>query len=149
MSLHSDNSIIINFYSEEVNYELENAEAIVQWLLGVYHAEQKSVVALNYIFCSDIYLLHINKQYLLHDTLTDIITFSNARNGAAIEGDIFISIERVKENALEFGVSFEKELLRVLVHGSLHLLGYKDKTAVEKKVMTQKEDFYLNLFLEI
>ncbi len=143
---HSDHNLIIDFFSEEIEFELENSESIIRWLLDAYQQEQKEVTALSYIFCSDVYLHKINVQYLNHDTLTDIITFSNARAGAPVEGDIFISIDRVRENATEFGASFEKELLRVLIHGSLHLMGYKDKTEEDQQLMTQKEDFYIARF---
>jgi len=142
----SDLNAVIHFFYEDVTFELENRDSTIQWLLDVYKQEKKDVAALNYIFCSDDYLHQINLQYLNHDTLTDIITFSNAREGVAIEGDIFISIDRVRDNARDFGVSFEKELLRVLVHGSLHLMGYKDKRPEEQEIMTQKENFYTDLF---
>jgi len=149
MSLESpSDQSLINFFSEEIEFELENRASIIRWLLNAYQKEEKEIAVLNYIFCSDIYLHQINIQYLKHDTLTDIITFSNARAGNPIEGDIFISIERVKENAAEFGVAFEEELLRVLIHGSLHLMGYKDKTNEDQELMTQKEDFYMALFTE-
>ncbi|MFT4663702.1 MAG: putative rRNA maturation factor [Polaribacter sp.] len=144
--LHSDHNVIIDFFSEEIEFELEYTESIIRWLLDAYQQEQKTVAALNYIFCSDVYLHQINMQYLNHDTLTDIITFSNAREGAPIEGDIFISVDRVKENAANFGVSFEKEMLRVIIHGSLHLMSYKDKTEEDQKLMTQKENFYIARF---
>lgn len=146
--LHSDHSVIVDFFSEEIEFELENKVSIIRWLLNAYEEEQKEVVNLNYIFCSDDYLHKINVQYLNHDTLTDIITFSNARKGAPIAGDIFISVDRVKENAVDFGISFEKEMLRVLIHGSLHLMGYKDKTEADQKLMTQKEDFYIKRFMK-
>ena len=99
---------------------------------------------LNFIFCDDEFLFEINNTYLRRDSLTDIITFdySNKNN---ISGDIFISIDRVKANALSFNESFEDELKRVIIHGVLHLLGYKDKSKKEKKIMREKEDFYLSL----
>jgi len=99
---------------------------------------------LNYIFCSDTYLHKINLEYLKHDTLTDIITFDYSEK-KQISGDIFISIDRIKENALKFNQSTDIELNRVLIHGVLHLLGYKDKTPKEKETMRAKEDFYLTL----
>ena len=98
---------------------------------------------LNYIFCSDAYLLQINQQYLNHDTYTDIITFDNSEQEKVIVGDIFISAERISENALKFKVPEANEMHRVIIHGALHLLGYKDKTAESKKLMTQMEDNYL------
>jgi probable rRNA maturation factor len=139
----SDVEPIIDFFYEEIDFELENRHTIVQWLQDCYKEENKVVALLHYIFCSDDYLHRINLQYLNHDTLTDIITFSNAREGAAIRGDIFISIDQVKENALHFDTPFEQELRRVIIHGSLHLMGYKDKTEEDQKLMTAKEDFYI------
>lgn len=94
------------------------------------------------IFCSDDYLLKINEQYLSHDYYTDIVTFDYVEN-SVISGDLFISVDRVKDNATQVGVSFENELSRVIIHGVLHLAGYKDKTDAEKKAMREKEDFYL------
>lgn len=106
--------------------------------------EKKSVGYINYIFCSDNYLLEINKDYLNHKTLTDIITFDNS-DGTLIESDIFISIERVRENAIKFDTTFQLELYRVLIHGILHLCGYKDKNEEEKNLMREKENKYINL----
>lgn len=100
---------------------------------------------INYIFCDDEYLLKINLEYLNHDTLTDIITFDYVENGV-LSGDIYISIERVRENAVIFSVPFEQELLRVLAHGVLHLCGYKDKTNKDSVLMRQKEDTAIQLF---
>ena len=97
-----------------------------------------------FVFCSDDYLLDINQRFLAHDYYTDVITFDYSIE-SSISGDVFVSIDRVAENAAQVGVSFENELHRVLVHGVLHLLGYKDKTSEEKAVMTDKEDFYLSL----
>ena len=106
--------------------------------------EQKAIENLNFIFCSDAYLLEKNRQFLNHNTYTDIITFDYCKDQLII-GDVFISIERVKENAESFKVHFEKELDRVLIHGVLHLLGYKDKSDQEKIQMREKEEFYLSL----
>jgi probable rRNA maturation factor len=140
---YSGTKPVIDFFCEEIEFELDNRRSIVQWLQDCYKQENKVVAVLNYIFCSDDYLHRINMQYLNHDKLTDIITFSNAREGAAIRGDIFISIDRIKENAIVFDTSFDQELKRVIIHGSLHLMGYKDKTEEDKKLMTEKEDFYM------
>lgn len=104
--------------------------------------ENKYTGDITVIFCSDDYLLKINEQYLNHDYYTDIITFDYVEN-SVISGDLFISTDRVKENSAQLNVSFEKELYRVVLHGILHLTGYKDKTEDEKKVMRGKEDFYL------
>ncbi|MGZ3836667.1 MAG: rRNA maturation RNase YbeY, partial [Mucilaginibacter sp.] len=100
---------------------------------------------LNYIFCSDQYLLQINQQYLDHDTYTDIVTFDNSDIAKVIVGDIFISIDRIRENAAKFNTGEVNELHRVIIHGALHLLGYTDKKADSKKTMTAKEDHYLSL----
>jgi rRNA maturation RNase YbeY len=107
--------------------------------------EGKKILELSYVFCSDDYLLQINQEYLNHDTLTDIVTFDNSEDPKKIEGDIFISIDRVKENGEKLGTS-ETELERVMVHGLLHLLGYKDKKKEDKALMTEKEDFYIKQY---
>jgi probable rRNA maturation factor len=108
--------------------------------------EGKTIETINYIFCTDAYLLEVNQQYLAHDTFTDIITFELSEKGQPLVSDIYISIDRVKENAQTFGTSFSRELRRVLFHGALHLCGYKDKTEKEEKRMREKEDYYLQYF---
>lgn len=135
----------INFFEEDIRYKPKNKTALRQWIGETIKAEGFRLKELNYIFCSDDYLLQINRQYLDHDTYTDIITFDNSDTEKVITGDIFISAERIRENAAKFKVSEANELHRVIIHGALHLLGYKDKTPVTKQKMTQKEDFYLNL----
>lgn len=135
----------ISFFSEDIDFSLPKPRKTTAWLKEVISIEGGSLENLNFIFCSDSYLHSLNEQYLNHTTLTDIITFDNAETEGEIEGDIFISIDRVRENAEKFGVSFENELHRVLVHGVLHLLGYSDKTKAEKSVMRQKEDIHLSL----
>lgn len=107
--------------------------------------EKMYVGSINFIFCSDIYLLQINQQYLNHDNYTDIITFDNSELQLEISGDIFISIERVYENSKKFSGSFLSELYRVMIHGILHLIGYKDKSNKDKDAMRRKEDYYLSL----
>ncbi len=129
----------------DAEFELENEEKITEWLVKTIEQEDKSLRLLNFIFCSDHYLLDINQQYLQHDTLTDIITFPYAEP-PLVEGDIFISIERVKENAKKFDVSFEQELRRVMAHGVLHLCGYLDKKPKEQALMRSKEDEALALY---
>ncbi|MFK7905259.1 MAG: rRNA maturation RNase YbeY [Chitinophagales bacterium] len=114
-----------------------------EWLHQVVIEEGYDLTELNYIFCSDEYLHEMNVQYLNHDTLTDVITFNNSDDNCCIEGDIFISVPRIEENAQKFGVLFLEELKRVMVHGLLHLLGYADKTEAEQSEMTSKENFYL------
>lgn len=133
----------IHFFEEDITYNPKNKNALRQWLRDTIIAEGYRLKELNYIFCSDTYLLQVNRQYLDHDTYTDIITFDNSEQEKMIVGDIFISAERVKENAAKFKVTEAAELHRVMVHGALHLLGYPDKTPESKKVMTQKENEYL------
>lgn len=134
----------ITFHEEDISYKLKNKTAVRKWITNTIVAEGYKLSELTYIFCTDEYLLKINQEYLNHDTYTDIITFDNSEEEGVIVGDIFISIERIKENATKFGVTTEQELHRVIIHGTLHLLGYPDKTAAAKKKMTQKEDFYLD-----
>ena len=134
----------ISFFEEDITYKLKNKTSVRQWITQTIQAEGFKLKELTYIFCSDEYLLQINQQYLNHDTYTDIITFDNSETEKVIVGDIFISIDRIRENAIKFNTSDTDELHRVIIHGALHLLGYKDKTIVTKQKMTQKEDFYLN-----
>lgn len=136
----------ILFYTQEnFTFRLREKNRIRLWLEKSAQEENKKIRLLTYIFCTDDYLLHINKQYLNHDTYTDIITFDYTE-GNNLNGEIYISVQRVKENAKIYKVSFKEELLRVLVHGLLHLSGYKDKTKKEKEYMRQKETEKLNLF---
>jgi probable rRNA maturation factor len=135
---------MINF-NYETGFELSNEVAHADWLSHVIQSENKSEGDINYIFCDDDYLLEINKQYLDHDTLTDIISFDYSV-GNELHGDIFISVERVADNAADFGVSFDEELKRVLVHGVLHYCGYKDKSDADEKLMRQKEEEKMKLF---
>lgn len=132
----------INFYSEDIEFNLPNHSTIFDWINKTIENEAKVLRHINFIFCSDIYLHKINLEYLNHNTLTDVITFPYAE-GKNIEGDIFISIDRIRENAKSYEVSFKNELHRVMIHGTLHLLGYLDKTAEDKTQMTQKENEYL------
>lgn len=132
----------IEFYFEDIDFQLDHAEKLTAWVLRVLDAEQARLVHLNFIFCSDPYLHKINLEYLEHDTLTDVITFPYL-DPPDIEGDIFISIDRIKENAEAFNVPYLKELYRVMVHGVLHLCGYGDKDPKEEKIMRAKEDAYL------
>lgn len=135
----------IHFFEEDITYKLKHKTALRQWITETIQTEGYRLKELNYIFCSDNYLLQINRQYLNHDTYTDIVTFDNSDVAKVIIGDIFISIERIRENAAKFSISETDELHRVIIHGALHLLGYKDKNAVTKQKMTQKEDFYLKM----
>ena len=133
---------MISFHTEDVSFKLQDKIKHKQWLQAVAKEEQKKIGELNYVFCSDSYLLEINQNYLQHDTFTDIVTFDNSDNAKIIEGDIFISYERVLENAAKFGTE-SSELQRVMVHGLLHLCGYKDKAKADKELMTSKENYYL------
>jgi rRNA maturation RNase YbeY len=135
----------IRYFSEGTAFRLEHPIRTSRWLRRVAEAENQWIFQLNYIFCSDRYLLRLNREYLRHDTLTDIITFPYHQPGNPVEGDIFISIHRVRENSRRYGVPFTDELHRVMVHGLLHLLGYGDGTASEKRLMRDKETAYLSL----
>lgn len=134
----------IHFFQEDTDHQLKQKLKIKQWIKDTIAAEGSRLGTLNFIFCSDAYLLTINQQYLNHDTFTDIITFDNAEQQGVISGDIFISAERLAENAERYNVTMDTEAHRIIIHGTLHLLGYKDKGTADKKLMTEKEDFYLN-----
>jgi len=133
----------INFFTEDTSYKLKNKLQLKRWIKDTVTAEGYRLNELNYILCSDVYLLQINQQYLNHDTYTDIVTFDNSEKPGFITGDIFISVDRTQENASTFNVNADTELHRVIIHGALHLLGYKDKKPADKKLMTQKENEYL------
>ncbi|TSE05125.1 MULTISPECIES: rRNA maturation RNase YbeY [Aquimarina] len=135
---------MINFFYE-TDFKLNYQETLSLWIGQVISSENKSEGEINFILCDDEYLLKINQDFLNHDTYTDIISFDN-RMGNQLNGDIFVSVERVKENAVDFGVSFDEEMRRVLIHGVLHFCGYKDKTEEEKAVMRQKENEKLLMF---
>ena len=136
---------MIHFCTENITFSLKEKLKHKAWLNEVARQEGKRILELTYVFCSDDYLLQINQEYLNHDTLTDIVTFDNSEDPNKIEGDIFISIDRVKENGDALGTK-ETELGRVMVHGLLHLLGYKDKKKEDKALMTEKEDFYIKQY---
>ena len=133
---------MIAFLTEDITFGLKEKLKHKAWLKDAAKAEGFAIGELNYIFCSDAYLLDINQKYLGHDTLTDIVTFDNSEDPKMIEGDIFISIERVRENAIKFGTK-DSELKRVMVHGLLHLAGYKDKDKAQKELMRNKENEHL------
>jgi len=136
----------IHFFEEEISYVLKDKDKHIAWISKLLQNEGYDEVAINYIFCSDDYLLNINQQYLNHDTYTDIITFDNADEEGKIESDIFISIDRITANAKLANATEANELRRVMIHGILHLIGYSDKTDEEKAVMRQKEDACLSLY---
>ncbi|MFT5833658.1 MAG: putative rRNA maturation factor [Cognaticolwellia sp.] len=142
MNIIIDN--VINFHNEQITFEHKQPIIIKKWLQSVAKQEGGSISSLSFIFCSDDYLHQINVEYLNHDTLTDVITFQYSESESdPIEGDIFISIDRIQENANQFETTFDKELHRVMIHGTLHLLGYGDKSSEAKTLMTEKENFYL------
>jgi probable rRNA maturation factor len=132
-------------YNYESDFSLDNEEAISAWMTEVIESENKKEGEINYIFCDDKYLHKINLEYLNHDNLTDIISFDYTM-GNQISGDIFISVERVKDNAKDFKVSFETELRRVMAHGVLHYCGYKDKGDEDERLMRAKEEEKLAMF---
>ena len=135
----------INFFNEDIDFILENSAKINHWVAQVIEDNSFIINQLNYIICSDNYLLEINRTYLSHDYLTDIITFDNSDEAYVIEADIFISLDRVKDNAVKLDTDFNTELNRVLIHGVLHLLGWDDKSQEEKAEMREKEEACLSL----
>jgi len=134
----------VTYFNEDVPFPKLKRRSTTNWIKETIHLEEKSIGDISFIFCSDDYLLEVNKKYLTHDYYTDIITFDYVEDGL-ISGDIFISIDRVKENAKLFSTTLQDELNRILVHGVLHLLGYKDKIKKDKTLMTFKENYYLNM----
>ena len=137
---------MLKFFSEEIDFKLPFPLKTSKWIKTISKSEGYDLGDLNYIFCSDDYLLEINKQYLDHDYYTDIITFDNSEEEGKIEGDIYVSVDRVKENAEDFAVDFETEMRRVLIHGLLHLMDYTDTSDELKTQMRAKEDECLLLF---
>ncbi|MCF0059834.1 rRNA maturation RNase YbeY [Dyadobacter sp. CY356] len=137
---------MLKFFSEEIDFKLKFPQKTSKWIKTISKSEGYDIISLNYIFCTDEYLLEINKQYLDHDYYTDIITFDNSEEDGKIESDIYISVDRVKENAETFGFDFDIEMRRVLIHGLLHLMDYTDTTEELKVQMRAKEDECLSLF---
>ena len=135
---------MIRYFSEGIKFDLQGKLANNRWLRFVAEAEVKRIGDVNIIFCSDPYILDVNINYLGHDYYTDIITFDYVE-GDVLSGDLFISIDSVRENASFYGAEFPTELRRVMVHGLLHLIGYDDHTSAEQKEMRSKEDYYLSL----
>ena len=133
----------IQYCSEDTSIPKFQKRKVTRWIKETILSEGHTLGDITFIFCSDAYLLEVNKQYLNHDYFTDIITFDYVEGGV-VSGDIFISCDRVKENAAEFKTGFDNELMRIVIHGVLHLLGYKDKSKKDKLMMTSKEDYYLN-----
>lgn len=138
---------MIYFQTEDVAFILKNKTLLKKWITGVIEKKKRKTGDINFIFCSDSYLLNINQNFLKHDTYTDIITFDYSKGQVQqpISGDIFISIERVKENAKKYAVPFENEIQRIIIHGVLHLLGHSDKKKSDKEEMTKAENSCLKL----
>jgi rRNA maturation RNase YbeY len=134
----------IKFFTASYPFKVPRPRKTIQWLEAAAKNEGSIITSINFIFCTDKYLLKLNQDFLGHDTLTDIITFDYSE-GDSLEGEIYISIPRVRDNAKIFQVEFERELARVLVHGILHMIGYKDKSKAQKMVMRKKEEAYLSL----
>ncbi len=140
----SESSSAINFFNENVAFLLRNKSYLKSWISDTVISKKKRVGLINFVFCTDMYLLTLNKTYLHHNTLTDIITFDYTVKNR-VSGDIFISIERVKYNSKLLNISFKDEVHRVMIHGILHLCGYGDKLPKEKASMRKLEDKYLSL----
>ena len=141
---------LTNFFSEKSTYTPRNKKKIRKLIELICKDQNKSLVFLNCIFCSDNYLLEINRKYLKHNFYTDVITFDHReKENKSIEGDVYISVDRVKENAKSYGVKTESELIRVIIHGVLHLCGFGDKNKKEKKIMGDKENKYISLYNNI
>ena len=139
---------MIRYFCEDIRFTYKNKLANNRWLKMVAGSEIRKIGDINVIFCSDNYILDGNMKYLQHDYFTDIITFDYCE-GKVLSGDLFISVDSVRENSIEFGTDFEEELHRVIVHGVLHLIGYDDHTDEDKKVMRQKENYYLQMRSQI
>ena len=126
---------------------LRSRTKLKKFIENIFRRERTKLQRINFIFCSDEYLRAINKNYLNHDYYTDVITFQLSKSGEPVEGEIYISVDRIIENALSFGESRMREIHRVIIHGALHLCGYKDNRKDEKNQMREKEDFYLKSYL--
>ena len=134
---------MIRYFSEGIKFDLKTKSLNNKWLKFVAESEIRKIGDINIIFCSDSYILDVNMKYLQHDYFTDIITFDYCE-GNVLSGDLFISIDSVRDNASFYGTEFSEELNRVMVHGVLHLIGYDDHTDSEQKMMRSKEDYYLS-----
>lgn len=135
---------MISYFNQDIEYKLKGKLINNQWLKLVAESEIRRIGDINIIFCSDNYILDVNMKYLGHDYFTDIITFDYCEKDK-LNGDLFISIDSVRENALHYGTEFETELNRVMVHGILHLIGYDDHSKKDIKIMREKEDYYISL----
>jgi len=140
------NPAAVYFFKEDIRFRLNQAGALKKWIGRFFSDHKIQIQNINYIFCSDPYLRNLNKKYLQHDYFTDVITFDNSIEKGKTEGDIYISIDRVRANAEKYKTTFEDELLRVIIHGALHLTGYDDKSESQKKAMRMMEDQWLSVY---
>jgi rRNA maturation RNase YbeY len=137
----------ISFFKENIDFNLPQKTSIKTWIQTIINQESnKKIKKINFIFCNDTFLHTLNKNYLQHDSLTDILTFDYAGNKNTLESEIYISIDRIRENSKQYNTSFSRELHRVMAHGILHLLGFDDKTEHQRQKMHEKENQYLNLY---
>ncbi len=136
----------VHFHFLKGGNSLSNRTSLKSFIAAIFKKEGKKIEDIHYVFCSDDYLLEINRQYLQHDYYTDIITFGLSDPGQPINAEIYISVDRVRDNSLQFNATFRKELHRVIFHGALHLCGYKDKKKEEVTLMRKKEQFYLDSY---
>jgi len=137
---------LIKFHYLTKDFLFKERQRVKIFLFSLFTSEEKHLEVINYIFCNDDFLLNLNQEFLKHDTYTDIITFQFTGLTAPLLSDIYISTDRIKENSLIHTIPFQRELLRVMIHGALHLCGYDDKTVGEKNIMSQKEDEYLGKY---
>ena len=138
----------INFFNADQTFRFQNKSLLKEWIEACFRKEKRKLENISYIFCSDEYLLEINKQFLNHDYYTDIITF-DLSDSEKISAEIYISLDRVKDNAISLNVAYKKELLRVLIHGALHLCGYKDKQKKDTLIMREKEEWQIEKFYSL
>jgi len=136
----------VSFYSADVSIPIKHRPKIRKLIIDLFAKERTPFERLSFIFCSDEYLLHLNKKHLNHDYYTDVITFDLPNPLNQVAGEVYLSTERIKENAKAYNQAYQEELLRVMIHGALHLCGYKDKTRAGAREMRLKEEFYLHLF---
>jgi rRNA maturation RNase YbeY len=139
---------IIHFFNEDIQYLVRRKTLLRNWILLTIKAEKRKLEEISFILCSDQFLLQINQEFLDHEDYTDIITFQYNESGQKIQGDIYISLERVRENAIKYNQRLLDEIHRIIIHGVLHLIGYQDKSINDKEEMSRKEDYYLSLRTE-
>lgn len=137
----------VNFFYQEVSFAFASRQSLKLFIEKLFKKEKYSLQQLNIIFCSDDALLQINKDFLQHDYYTDIITFPLSEKDTPVIAELYISIDRIRDNAAQLGISFKRELHRVIFHGCLHLVGYNDKSSQQIKIIREREDYYLRLYL--